>query len=710
LSCGGFHHFYVAHPPAGTGFNGTVTLNMGAITGGVTGSLSTTVISAGSPATLTLNAVYNANLGTYPILVTGIATSGTITHSVLAVLGVALGSSPGTTIQLGSISVQVGSATTPATIPPTIIVPPLPAGDSLTGCTSSPGTTAMLGTLGSTTVQTLTLSATSAVQAGTTGSFSCTTGQGRIVAAIEQYWNIAQVEVNTIPLGGGSFEIQATTNGFSEVTDVILTAYDGTGDDDSEAGTSGDVTAYFAIFLPPGGCFLGSVVAEGFGGDVDGGPAFAEGSLDVCYEPGPALPTLQILSTTSDGRTTTNVTNSNQSVLVGQYVDLTAVVMNGTGTPTFQWSQPPGNTAINWSAIADQSQGPVPINPNSFQSNNLSFAWTDTSANAQCAQPGQCVQVTATIPGSPPLSAGVQFNITTPQVMPVAQQFGTVISTSCPNRTDLAMCNYDPTANAPVGISFEPSSPGNNLIEWLQTVNSGSKWNYYGPSGTQCESNTSGRDGPGPLTFLDGPDLGDAGDAPSVPLQNGDQLITVALSFSTFFMFRPTTNDIFVPLYRIDWSWSAQAQPFANSPTGWQLSSPTSGGPTPAVVRVVDNVLPGQPSAYPKWNGQANPLAPCETVTAPATPSGAASGSVGTSYTYTTSGSTSSIPTNPVQYQFIWGDGTASPWLIPGTGGTASASHSWNGFGTYAVTAQARSAPNPSLLSPMSSALVVTIQ
>jgi len=85
----------VAPEPAGSGFNGTVTLSMGAITGGVSGSLSTTVISASSPATLTLNAANNASLGTYPILVNGIATSGTISHSVLAVLGVALGTTPG---------------------------------------------------------------------------------------------------------------------------------------------------------------------------------------------------------------------------------------------------------------------------------------------------------------------------------------------------------------------------------------------------------------------------------------------------------------------------------------------------------------------------------------------------------------------------------------------------------------------------------------
>jgi hypothetical protein len=316
---------------------------MGAITGGVTGSLSTTVISAGSPATLTLNATITASLGTYPILVNGIATSGA-THAAFAWLTVNLGSSPGTTIQLGSISVQVGSATTPATIPPTIIVPPLPAGDSLTGCTSSPGTTAMLGTLGGATVQTLTLSATSAVQAGTTGNFSCTTGQGRVVAAYEQYWNIAQVELNATPQGGGSFQIQAMTNGFSEVDEVTLTGSDGTGDEDSEAGTSGDVTAYFTIILPAGRCVIDRVVAEGFGGDVDGGPAFAEGSLEVCYEPGPAPPT----ATTSPTKV---VAGS------GSQFSVTANASGGSPGYSYAWSLI-STQAGDDPTVATISQGP----------------------------------------------------------------------------------------------------------------------------------------------------------------------------------------------------------------------------------------------------------------------------------------------------------------------------------------------------------------
>jgi len=604
----------------------------------------------------------------------------------------------GSMISLGAIAMQPNG-------PPVTIASPLP-NDTITGCSAPAGVTAVVA--GAAGAQTVSFTPSAAAQAGIAG---CSTA-GLKTIEIPMIETLADGInfITTTQTGPGTYQLTISGFGFGDGGNFYFNG-------DTYAPNWSLTQLEVGIGAPDGVCgsYPFAIYPDNLFDDDDpdgSGPEQLEGSLELCPDVAAPLPSLQILSTTSDGRTTTNVTNTNQSVLVGQYVDLTAVVMNGTGTPTFQWSQPPGNTGINWRAADDQSQGPAPIDPSSLHGRELIFAWTDTSANSQCAQPGQCVQVTATIPGSPPLSAGVQYNITTPQLMPVVQQFGTVIPVppmTCPNQTVLAMCNYDPTANAPVGISFEASSPGNNLIEWLQIVNSGSRWDYYGPSGKQCESDTSGRDGPGPLTFLDGPDLGDAGDSPSVPLQNGDQLITAAFSFSTFFMFRPTTNDMFAPLYRIDWSWSAQAQPSANSPTGWQLSSTTPCDPKPAVVRVVDNVPAGQPSAYPKWNGNANPLAPCETVTAPATPSGAASGLVGTSYTYTTytaGGSTSSLG-NPVQYQFIWGDGTASPWL---TVGTASASHSWNGAGTYAVTAQARSAPNPLLLSPMSAALVVTIQ
>ena len=68
-----------------------------------------------------------------------------------------------------------------------------------------------------------------------------------------------------------------------------------------------------------------------------------------------------------------------------------------------------------------------------------------------------------------------------------------------------------------------------------------------------------------------------------------------------------------------------------------------------------------------------------ETVSTPSTPTGSTSGTTGSSYTYTTSGSTSSQG-HSVQYLFDWGDGSNSGWLAMGT---TSASKSWPSSGTY---------------------------
>ena len=94
-----------------------------------------------------------------------------------------------------------------------------------------------------------------------------------------------------------------------------------------------------------------------------------------------------------------------------------------------------------------------------------------------------------------------------------------------------------------------------------------------------------------------------------------------------------------------------------------------------------------------------------EVVSTPSRPSGPTAVATGLTGTFSASGSSSSFG-NPVQYIFYWGDGTNSGWLATGA---TSASHSWSSNGTYSVTVQARSAPNPSVVSAVSTALSVTI-
>jgi hypothetical protein len=94
-----------------------------------------------------------------------------------------------------------------------------------------------------------------------------------------------------------------------------------------------------------------------------------------------------------------------------------------------------------------------------------------------------------------------------------------------------------------------------------------------------------------------------------------------------------------------------------------------------------------------------------ETISTPAQPSGPTSGGPGSSYTYSASGSSSSLG-HSVQYQFDWGDGQLSGWLPVGT---TSAAHSWSSAGTYSVTAQTRCATHTSIRSGNASSVPVVI-
>ncbi len=108
---------------------------------------------------------------------------------------------------------------------------------------------------------------------------------------------------------------------------------------------------------------------------------------------------------------------------------------------------------------------------------------------------------------------------------------------------------------------------------------------------------------------------------------------------------------------------------------------------------------------YDSSNAAFTIAAPAETVSAPTTPTGPASGVISTSYDYSTGGSTSNLG-HSVQYKFDWDDGTDSGWLAVGT---TTASHSWAAAGTYDVRAMARCADHTAIESLWSTTLAVII-
>jgi len=101
-----------------------------------------------------------------------------------------------------------------------------------------------------------------------------------------------------------------------------------------------------------------------------------------------------------------------------------------------------------------------------------------------------------------------------------------------------------------------------------------------------------------------------------------------------------------------------------------------------AVFQAVNGVKSSQIVVMIKIN-------PGETLTVPTTISGPSTGTVGASYAFTASGSTSSL-THAVEYQFDWGDGSVSGWS------SSSQSHAWATAGAtaYNIKARARCVPD----------------
>jgi hypothetical protein len=94
-----------------------------------------------------------------------------------------------------------------------------------------------------------------------------------------------------------------------------------------------------------------------------------------------------------------------------------------------------------------------------------------------------------------------------------------------------------------------------------------------------------------------------------------------------------------------------------------------------------------------------------ETVSTPTMPSGSASGTTGTSYAYSTGGSTSSLG-HDVEYYFDWDDGTSSGWRAVGI---TSAAKIWSAPGTYHVRTKARCAAHTAIESLWSATYPVII-
>jgi hypothetical protein len=126
----------------------------------------------------------------------------------------------------------------------------------------------------------------------------------------------------------------------------------------------------------------------------------------------------------------------------------------------------------------------------------------------------------------------------------------------------------------------------------------------------------------------------------------------------------------------------------------------TEGEKSTALRIVIDS--PGSQPIYVPLKGTAI----LETISPPSSPTGPPNGTTGTTYTYSTTGGSSSNLGHPIQYLFDWGDGTNSGWLPVGK---KTATKAWALHGTFPVRVKARCATHGPVESVGSSEISVTI-
>jgi hypothetical protein len=270
---GGSATFTVSLTPS-AGFSGAATLTIGPITGGVSVSPTSAVVSASSPATLTFTAASNATLGAYRITING--ASGSLNHYAIAPLLVTLGPVAGQTIALGSIPVQANGQTTGQA---TMVPSPLQGSEQVSTCTPPPGVSVVVASLqGSQWGQTLSITASPQVQPGTTATLSCTTSASRTLTALLQYGGQLPVLLTTTAQGNGYWTLEIDTYGFTSIEEVDW----GEGPPPFiNVPVPGDIHQTSPQFyIPPEDCDYINVQVWGSGGES--GAAYGWASTNVC--------------------------------------------------------------------------------------------------------------------------------------------------------------------------------------------------------------------------------------------------------------------------------------------------------------------------------------------------------------------------------------------------------------------------------------------
>ena len=275
------------------------------------------------------------------------------------------------------------------------------------------------------------------------------------------------------------------------------------------------------------------------------------------------IPTIKIFR---DG---TNITNSTQTVVIGQRINLSTSVQNGTPT-NLQWTIPP---EIIKNYIANISTGTkTAITSQDLNQSSVQFYWINGSEN------NRQVTYAVTVNGRQYL-ARANFNVKQPTITSLNITHSVVTFATVFGEFRL---RCEDNGNPCVSFTAQANNNGiDGSYQWVQTYNESKSIHLIGQIDNCTAGQTMIRNGEGldvSYPYISGLSMNDS---PNIRLLTTVDITTVNDSAKSWLMFKPNlTNSIWIPLKKIDWAWAGNARRNPNNPAEWQLISYTDPNPT----------------------------------------------------------------------------------------------------------------------------------
>ncbi len=275
----------------------------------------------------------------------------------------------------------------------------------------------------------------------------------------------------------------------------------------------------------------------------------------------------------------TDITGSMTNVIVGQQINLSAVVDPSGLTPTsYQWTIP-GTRIANYSA--DATAGTVThLTATNLTQSSVGFYWIDGADNRE-------VECVVSFNGVA-CKGKATFNVKRPTAS-VAATTGAVGVGTLTNQAAVWLHFGDKAAIPGISLSQENTIPPgfSGDWEWVQVVQASVLRAKDAVTGKWRKKEGSGLDTTYP--YNQSPVL--AEDSPRLELRSSKVEETADESFSIWLMFKPSTpNSIWVPVRKVNWYWKGNA---VQSSGSWSLTSSTH----------ATNPSDADSTDHPTWTG-----------------------------------------------------------------------------------------------------------